>query len=70
MAERGFAVSYESIRPWCIKFGPKYSTRLRRRHQGYGDMFYLNEVFVRILGVQHYLWRAIGQDGEVVDVFL
>ena len=70
MAERGIAISYESIRLWCIKFGPKYARRLRRRHQGYGDTFYLDEVFVRIQRVQHYLWRAIDQDGEVVDVFL
>ena len=70
LAERGIAVSYESIRLWCIKFGSKYAKRLRRRHQGYGDTFYLDEVFVRIQGVQHYLWRAIDQDGEVVDVFL
>ncbi len=70
MAERGIAISYESIRLWCIKFGPKYARRLRHRHQGFGDTFYLDEVFVRIQGLQHYLWRAIDQDGEVVDVFL
>ena len=70
MAERGIAVSYESIRLWCIKFGSKYAKRLRRQHRGYGDTFYLDEVFVRIRGVQHYLWRAVDQDGEVVDVFL
>ena len=70
MAERGIAVSYESIRLWCIKFGPKYARRLRRRHQGYGDTFHLDEVFVKIQGVRHYLWRAVDQDGEVVDVFL
>ena len=70
MAERGIAISYESIRLWCIKFGPKYAKRLRRRHQGYGDTFYVDEVFVRIQGKQHYLWRAVDQDGEVVDVFL
>jgi putative transposase len=70
MAERGIAISYESIRLWSIKFGPQYAKRLRRRHQGYGDTFYLDEVFVRIQGVQHYLWRAINQDGDVVDVFL
>ncbi len=46
MAERGIAVSYESIRLWCIKFGPKYANRLRRRHQGYGDTFFIDEVFV------------------------
>ncbi len=70
MAERGIAISYESIQLWWIKFGPKYARRLRRRHQGYGDTFYLDEVFVRIQGIQHYLWRAIDQDGEVVYVFL
>jgi putative transposase len=70
MAERGVEVSYESIRLWCIKFGPKYARQLRRRHQGYGDTFYLDEVFVKIRGKQHYLWRAVDQDGEVVDVFL
>jgi len=69
MAERGIAISYESIRLWCIKFGPKYARRLRRRHQGYGDTFFIDEVFVKIQGEQHYLWRAVDQDGEVVDVF-
>jgi len=64
MAERGIAVSYESIRLWCIKFGTKYAWRLRRRHQRYGDTFHLDEVFVKIQGVQHYLWRAVDQDGE------
>ena len=70
MAERGIAISYESIRLWCIKFGSKYAKRLKRRHCGYGDTFYLDEVFVKIRGVQQYLWRAVDQDGEVVDVFL
>ncbi len=70
MAERGIAISHESIQLWWIKFGPKYARRLRRRHQGYGDTFYVDEVFVRIQGIQHYLWRAIDQDGEVVYVFL
>lgn len=70
MAERGIKISYESIRLWCIKFGPKYARRLRRRHQGYGDTFFIDEVFVKIQGRQYYLWRAVDQDGEVVDVFL
>jgi len=70
LAERGIIVSYESIRYWCIKFGAIYSRRLKRRHQGFGDTFFMDEVFVRIGGVQHYLWRAVDQDGEVVDVFL
>jgi putative transposase len=45
LAERGIAVSHESIRLWCIKFGPKYARRLKRKHRGYGDTFYIDEVF-------------------------
>jgi len=70
LAERGITVSYESILLWCIKFGAKYSRRLKRKHQGYGDTFFIDEVFVKIQGKQHYLWRVVDQDGEVVDVFL
>jgi len=70
LAERGITVSYESIRLWCIKFGPKYSRRLKRKHRGFGDTFYIDEVFIKINGKQHYLWRAVDQDGEVFDVFL
>ena len=70
LAERGIAVSYETIRLWCIKFGVIYTRRLKRKHRGYGDTFYIDEVFVKINGKQHYLWRAVDQDGEVVDVFL
>lgn len=70
LAERGIEVSYESIRLWCNKFGPHYARRLKKKHQGYGDTFYIDEVFVKIRGQQKYLWRAVDQDGEVVDVFL
>ena len=63
-------VSYEAIRLWCNKFGPKYARRLRRKHQGYGDTFFIDEVFVKIRGQRHYLWRAVDQDGEVIDVYL
>jgi putative transposase len=80
LAERGITVSREAIRLWCIKFGAIYTRRLKRKHQGYGDTFYIDEVFVRINGKQHYLWRAVDQDGylwravdqdgDVVDVYL
>ena len=70
LAVRGIVVSYESIRLWCNKFGPQYARRLRRKHQGFGDTFYIDEVFVKICRIQHYLWRAVDQDGEIVDVFL
>ena len=70
LAERGITVSREAIRLWCIKFGAIYTRRLKRKHRGYGDVFYIDEVFVKINGRRHYLWRAVDQDGEVVDVFL
>jgi len=70
LAERGIVVTRESIRLWCIKFGAVYARRLKRKHRGYGDTFYIDEVFVKINGKQHYLWRAVDQDGEVVDVYL
>ena len=70
LAERGIIVTRESIRLWCIKFGAIYTRRLKRKHRGYGDTFYIDEVFVKINGKQHYLWRAVHQDGEVVDVYL
>jgi len=70
LAERGINVSYEAIRLWCNRFGPQYAARLRRKHQGYGDTFFIDEVFVKINGKQHYLWRAVDQDGETVDVFI
>ena len=70
LAERGITVSQEAIRLWCIKFGAIYTRRLKRKHRGYGDVFYIDEVFVKINGRRYYLWRAVDQDGEVVDVFL
>ena len=62
LSERGITVSREAIRLWCIKFGAIYTRRLKRKHQGYGDTFYIDEVFVRINGKQHYLWRAVDQE--------
>jgi putative transposase len=70
LAEPGITVSYESIRLWCTKFGRLYSQRLKRNYRGFGDTIYLDELFIKINGKQHYLWRAVDQDGEVVDVYL
>ena len=55
LAEHGIEVSYEAIRLWCNKFSPQYAKRLKRKHQGYGDTFYIDEVFVKIQGQQKYL---------------
>jgi len=70
LAERGITVSYEAIRLWCKKIDLKYVRRLKKKHQGYGDTYFIDKVFVKIDGKQHYLWRAVDQDGEVVDVYL
>ena len=70
LAERGIVVNYESIHLWRINFGSKHAEPLRRWPQGYGDTFFVGEVLVKIQGKQHYLWRAVDQDGEVVHVFL
>ena len=70
LAKRGIIVTRESIRLWCIKFEAIYTRRLKRKHRGYGDTFYIDEVFVKINGKQHYLWRAVDQDSEVGDVYL
>jgi len=70
LAERGIIVSYEAVRRWCRKFGPDYARRLKRRQGRLGDTWYLDELFVRINGEQHYLWRAVDQDGDVIDILV
>ena len=70
LSERGIEVSCEAIRLWCNKFGPEYARRLKKKRNGFDDTFFIDEVFVKINGVQHYLWRAVNQDGDVVDVYL
>ena len=70
LAERGVIVTYETIRQWCRKFGQPYANELRRRRPRPGDKWHLDEVFVGIHGVQHYLWRAVDQDGTVLDILV
>jgi len=70
LAERGIIVSYEAIRQWCWKFGPDYARRLKKKQGRLGDTWYLDELFVRINGQQQYLWRAVDQDGDVIDILL
>jgi putative transposase len=70
LAERAIIVSYETVRRWCQKFGESFADRLRRRRPRPGDKWHLDEVFIRIQGVQHYLWRAVDQDGVVLDILV
>ena len=70
LAKRGIAVTHETIRQWCRKFGPEYARRLRRHQGRLGDIWHVDEVFVKIGGERHYLWRAVDQDGDVIDVLV
>jgi putative transposase len=70
MVARGVAVSYETIRSWCATFGPDYAAQLRRRRPRPGDKWHLDEVFVKINGTTHYLWRAVDQHGNVLDILV
>ena len=70
LAERGITVSYETIRQWCQAFEPDYARRLRCRRERMGDTWYLGELFVTIQGRRQYLWRAVDQDGDVIDILV
>ncbi len=70
LAERGVIVTYETVRQWCLKFGQGYANALRRRCPQPGDKWHLDEVFIRINGATHYLWRAVDQRGAVLDILV
>jgi len=70
LAERGILVSYEAIRYWCQKFGPAYSRTLRRKQGRLGDIWHVDELFITIQGQRLYLWRAVDQDGDVIEILV
>jgi putative transposase len=70
MSSRGVSLSYETVREWCFKFGQTYANGLRRRSPRPGDQWHLDEVFLKINGRLHYLWRAVDQDGDVLDILV
>jgi putative transposase len=70
MAERGVLLTYEAVRYWCRKFGQAYANQLRRRRPRPGDKWHLDEVFLTIRGERHYLWRAVDQDGHILDILV
>ena len=69
-AERGVIVSYETIRRWCLRFSQSFADKLRRRRPKPGDTWHLDEMFLRINGELHYLWRAVDQCGVVLDILV
>ena len=68
--ERGIDVSYATIRRWIVKFGPTIARGLRRRQSQPGDIWHLDEVVVKIKGRKFWLWRAVDQNGVVLDEIL
>jgi putative transposase len=71
--ERGIDISHETVRFWWNRFGPMFAAEIRKRRirsRAYSCWrWHLDEVFVRINGVPHYLWRAVDHEGEVLEVF-
>jgi len=68
--ERGIQLSYETVRRWCLKFGGPYARRLKRRSAQPGDKWHVDEVFLTIGGERHYLWRAVDQAGNTLDILV
>ena len=70
MAARSVLVSYETVRRWCEKCGHLFAAGLRKHRRQTGDKWHLDEVFLKINGVRHYLWRAVDQNGDVIDILV
>jgi putative transposase len=70
LAMRGVSLSYETVREWCLKFGQTYANGLRRKSPRPGDRWHLDEMFLTINGQVRYLWRAVDQDGDVLDILV
>ena len=70
LAARGVVVSYETIRQWCKKYGSIYCNQIKKSRGQLGDTWYLDEVFIKINGVLHYLWLAVDQDGDEIDILV
>jgi putative transposase len=72
--ERGIEVSHETVRFWWQRFGPMFAAEIRRRRvaglRSSRWRWHLDEVFVKVNGVQHYLWRAVDHEGEVLEAFV
>ncbi|GHO68337.1 hypothetical protein KSC_072290 [Ktedonobacter sp. SOSP1-52] len=70
LAQRGIVVSYETVRQWCLKFGQMYANQLRRRHPRCGDTRHMDEMYLKINGKTRYLWRAVDQNGNMLDILV
>ena len=70
LAERGLDVSYETVRRWVLKFGPLFARELRSRRPRPTSRWHLDEMALMIAGTQFWLWRAVDDEGEVLDLLV
>ena len=70
LAVRGIEVSHETVRKWGLKFGREIANGIRRRRPRGGDKWHLDEMVITIAGKKHYLWRAVDQDGFVLEALV
>ena len=70
LLERGIVVSYETVRRWAMKFGRGYARCLQRKRQSRNDVWHLDEVVISIGGIKHWLWRAVDQEGYILNEIL
>ncbi|MEZ0167331.1 IS6 family transposase [Microvirga sp. TS319] len=70
LAARGIKVSHETVRQWALKFGQSFATQIRRRLPATADKWHLDEVAIGIAGKKQWLWRAVDQNGVVLDVLV
>lgn len=70
LVERGVVLSHETVWRWCLKFGSEYARRLKRRRAQSGDKWHLDEVFLNISGKRRYLWRAVDQTGNTLNILV
>jgi transposase-like protein len=70
LAERGLDVSYETVRRWVLKFGPLFARELRHRRPRPTARWHLDEMAVTISGRRFWLWRAVDDEGEVLDLLV
>ena len=70
MSERGVTLTYETIREWSLKFGTSFAKKLKQRRSRFSDIWHLDEMFIKINGKSHYLWRAVDQNGNLLDILV
>jgi len=70
LAKCGGTVTYEPIRQWCRKFGPDYARKLKKRQGCLRETWHIDEIFITIQGQRNYHWRAVAQDGDVIDILV